>query len=175
MSNNLRAWGCINKMSIFTIPKDELQCFSYEMIPDSKELEYAMDDTSSSLIRASPEIVKALQENHRAAYNRLSETINTNSLSFGRGVCKNRVITFKDALVSTIGTIITSHGIYHNGGCVKKDRAYTQEESAHIFMENRNQCRSYNKVVSIAALWAGGVWHFPMEALVALKCISSFK
>ena len=162
-------------MSIFTVAKEEVKCSSYEITPELEEVSAAMDETSSSLIRVSPEIVTALQTNSRISYNKLSRTINKDNFSFDRSICKNRVITFKDAVVSVRGHIITSKSIYYNGGCVKKDRPFAPREISQIFSQSKAICPSYKKAVSIAALWTWGVWHFPMEALVALKCITNFE
>ena len=60
------------------------------------------------------------------------------------------------------------------GGCVANEQISKKQAIKYYNHIVKTQPR-FKKVVSIAALWAYGVWHFPMEALVALKLISNFK
>ena len=78
---------------------------------------------------------------------------------------KNRIAIFKDVVVSNRGRIITSDKSYTNGGCL------CLEESKLIHPSKSDEkFKQYPIVISIAAGWGNGIFHFPVEALTALKC-----
>lgn len=66
------------------------------------------------------------------------------------------------SLVNTNGVIINyNKNIYLNGGCLCNN-------TNHAF---RGKIQKEKNIISITALWADGIWHFPFEAFVALKSI----
>ncbi len=80
-------------------------------------------------------------------------------------IYKNRIAIFKDVVVSNRGRIITQDKSYTNGGCL------CLEESKLIHPSKTDEkFKQYPIVISIAAGWGNGIFHFPVEALTALKC-----
>ncbi len=80
-------------------------------------------------------------------------------------IYKNRIAIFKDVVVSNRGRIITADKSYTNGGCPCLDESNLTHPS-----KTEEKFKQYPIVISIAAGWGNGIFHFPVEALTALKC-----
>ena len=106
--------------------------------------------------------IKSLRQNHRDFYKNIAERYIKNEQLFTTESYNNDYIVLNKALVNINGIIINSDKrIFINGGCVcgNTNNAFVGKISKE------------DSVISIAALWAGEIWHFPFEALVALKSI----
>jgi hypothetical protein len=120
-------------------------------------------------------LLQLLTTDNRDSYKKLAVKIQERKpLKEWKTICKNRVITIKNAVIIPSGMIINPDGIWFMGGCVK-ERKITREQALHYYYNIVRTQPCYKKIISIAALWANGVWHFPMEALVALKLIHNFE
>ena len=133
-----------------------------------------IEDTGTSIVDASPEVLQLLQSNSRDWYKKLAIQINNKeNITSWRKLCQNRIITLKNALITKDGIIINPQGIWKMGGCVNNEQIIPDKALRYYSQIVKTQ-PCIKKVVSIAARWGDGVWHFPTEALVALKLISNF-
>jgi len=159
-------------MSIFELHDECPQLYNCKIIDCSNS---TIEDAGTSTLDLSPEVLQLLRSNSRDSYKKFAIKIkNKENITDWRKLCKNRIITLKNALITSNGIIINPQGIWKMGGCVANEQINTNQAMQYYNNIVKTQQR-FKKVVSIAALWASGVWHFPMEALVALNLISDFK
>ena len=159
-------------MSIFEIHNKYPQQFNCKTIDCSNS---SIDNFGTSNINFSSETLQLLESNQKYLNTKLATKIkNKEHITDWRIFCKNRVITVKNALITPTGIIISKTGMWFMGGCAEKRKINRGQVLQYYHHVVQTQTK-YKKVVSVAALWAQGVWHFPMEALVALKLISDFK
>jgi len=160
-------------MSIFDLQDEFPQQYNCKIIDCSNS---TIKDAGTSNLDLSPEVLQLMRSNSRDSYKKLAIKIkNKENITDWRKLCKNRVITLKNTLITSNGIIINSQGIiWKMGGCVA-DEQISKKQAIQYYNHIVKTQPQIKKVVSIAALWAQGVWHFPMEALVALKLISNFK
>ena len=106
--------------------------------------------------------ITSLANNHRASYKLIAKKYNTKQTIFEIDPYKNDYIILTKSIVNTNGVILTSDKKnFINGGC-----KCSNTKSAFT-----GKIQKIDTVITIAALWAEGIWHFPFEALVALKSI----
>lgn len=131
-------------------------------------LEYHENITSEITFTESAEFtfdegcIDALRNNHRESYRHIAERYSKNERIFDIEPYTNDYIVLDHALVSANGVIINSDKrIFTNGGCIcrRLDNAFVDKISKET------------NVVSITSLWSDGIWHFSLEAFVALKSI----
>jgi len=159
-------------MSIFEFYDESSPCFNCKTVDYSNS---TIETTGTSNLNLSPEVLQLLRENPRDCYKKIAIQIkNKENITGWKRLCKNRVITIKNALITSNGIIINPQGIWKMGGCVKNEQI-DNEKAIQYYNHIVKTQPHFKKVVSIAALWASSVWHFPMEALVALNLISDFK
>ena len=130
--------------------------------------------SGKSNIFMSKTVIQLLKSNSRKEYRELALKIESKQDLGWQTPCKNRVITIKNALITSSGIIICPRGIWKMGGCADK-RTIDRKHAIEIYNNASKTHIIHEKIVSVAAMWASGVWHFPMEALVGLKLIDSFK
>ncbi|XP_052088010.1 uncharacterized protein LOC127725190 [Mytilus californianus] len=120
------------------------------------------------------ENILSLKQNHREVYRQLGKILNDNDekkLQAWHGLdtrlkLGGRIATFNDVVVSSDGWIVDSKYdlAVRNGGCQTTTNLLVRK-----FLVTR-----YRSVITIAARWCEGIWHFPMEALVGLAHITEY-
>jgi hypothetical protein len=155
-------------MSIFSINNNESTLFTTTFIKCPQ-----IAQSESSNIDVTPAVIQLLKENKRKAYQDLATNFQSKQIPDWKTPCKNRVITIKNAVITPTGIIISPTGIWRMGGCVDSI-SFPKIKAMDFYHHITKTQPRYKKIVSIAALWSHGVWHFPMEALVGLKLIDNF-
>ena len=113
-------------------------------------------------------LILALNRNHRNTYRRLGKIFVSGTseelILWMDDKLNDRVATFRDVTVSSEGWIVQKGTCFavKNGGC---------PTPSHWM--NSTNVLFYDHLVSIAAYWTYGPWHFTMEALVALANIAN--
>ncbi|CAC5404381.1 unnamed protein product [Mytilus coruscus] len=120
------------------------------------------------------ENILSLKQNHREVYRQLGKILDDNDiqkLQAWHGLdtrlkLGERIATFNDVVVSSDGWIVDSKYdlAVRNGGCQTTTNLLVRK-----FLVTR-----YRSVITIAARWCEGIWHFPMEALVGLVHITDY-
>lgn len=145
-----------------------VDCVDYQVISENNKTVIKRDNK----IYIHPICNEVLSKNCRKSYQEISEKINKNkSFHFNIENSKNRIFKFENTAITNNGIIITENKYYFNGGCYKeydinKEKVFKYREYL------KNNSKKYKKVISITELWGDGVWHFPLECLVALKNIT---
>lgn len=133
-----------------------------------------------SLLKVTRPIIESLHENHREAYRELAKTlyVSENNMEtvinhktdeiFPIEKYDKGVVHIVNGITNPHGVILTENKTYLNGGCLCNSSQYLQL----TYRQVEPQISHYDNVITIAALWAEGIWHFPSEAFVALMCIS---
>ena len=121
----------------------------------SKKSEFILSETT----------LDALRSNHRAAYRPLAAMYKNGAAIFQPDHYENDCVVIRDAIATPDGHILVRGGdatdeVFVNGGC----RAQGGPNSLEVGGE-------YESVITIAAKYAASIWHFPYEALAALKAI----
>lgn len=103
----------------------------------------------------------ALKNNHRPFYHETAKRCIENITIFDIEPYYKDYIIIDNALINTEGAILTSNNeLYYNGGCLCRGTNTIFDKKFHEDI-----------IISITALWAGNIWHFPYEAFVALMSI----
>ena len=104
-----------------------------------------------------------LSENNRESYKEIGRKYSEDLQPFIPEKYPNDYALLNNCYINSLGVIITEKSdVLVNGGCKCNEREITYSNLNLI---------NYKSVVSISAKWTEGIWHFPFEALVALKCI----
>lgn len=139
--------------------------------------------SQTSLLKVTSPIIKSLHQNHRKEYQDLAKKlfIRENNMEavinykteelFPTEEYDKGVVHIVNGITNPLGVILTETHTYLNGGCLCNSPQYTQLTYKQIEPQI-SQIPHYKNVITIAALWAGDIWHFPSEAFVALMCIS---
>lgn len=107
--------------------------------------------------------VKSLKTNNRPQWTVYGERYSESKQLFDIESYNNDYIILNNVIVNPFGAIRTSKNeLYVNAGCQCR-------EPCHY---NFNyDIQNVDTVISISAVWANGIWHFPYEALVALMSV----
>jgi len=119
--------------------------------------------------------ITLLKNNHRKYYKDIADLYEKNKIPNWKKKCENRIIKIKNAVITNTGIIITSKGVWKLGGCTD-DRLDNMDFNVvlNYYRTVIQTQKLYDKIISIAAYWSYGIWHFPMEALVGLRLIDNF-
>ena len=155
---------------LFSQNPSATDCSNYIKIIDKTNY----SEKSNSVIKLHPLCVDILSKNFRDTYKELSTKINKDGFYFEHKNCENRIYSFSNTAITNIGIIITDKKYYFNGGCYKEYNINTIKLFQYRNFLKKNS-KIYDNVISIAELWGDKIWHFPLEAIVALKNIPNLK
>ena len=182
--NNIILFLCLVVVSLLFIPR---QYFLKEFFSDDNKIKFIFDSPTymsslhinkennikfifnkQSYFSLDTDCIHALQINHRNEYKDLANRYTNKNTLFDIEMYKNDYIIISDSIISNTGIIINKNGeIFANGGCWWSSINTNLHKPSDISKINSKE----KTIISIASLWAQGIWHFPFEALVALKSI----
>ena len=108
--------------------------------------------------------LELLKNNYRTEYHNIRNNYINKKILWNN---KNHKYSFgivNNCIVDSNGLCIIKKKVYVNGGCKCDNKT--------LVLNNNNNIKKYDIVISITAKWCDSIWHFPFESFVALKSIS---
>lgn len=134
---------------------------------------YGSTSRSSSMQVTEP-IIKSLYANHRDSYKALAKLLEAHQKQplstqelFPIEAYDKGIIHIVNAITNPMGVLLTEKNVYINGGCLCNSPQHMQMSYTQI----KPKIPHVTNAISIAAMWAEGIWHFPAEAFVALMSV----
>jgi hypothetical protein len=123
--------------------------------------------------------IQSLKLNHREHYRQLGENIEKRiqSNDISESIIqimdyKKRCVSLKSGIILKTGEIYLSQKSdhwYRNGACINEKAQMPRLNYDEIW---NGQHMKFRQVITLTGLWSNGIWHFPMETLPSLMCVS---